>query len=845
MYFQFLVIQALDLVSIRKLPFNFNEHNLSTLILTEKPSIARDFAKALGVKGKKDGCLEGGGYVIAWAIGHLVELADPQDYDTKWKRWSLNTLPILPERLKYKPIADVQKQLKVVQKQLKRKDIEKIIIATDAGREGEVIARTILHSVGPLKREMYRFWTSQALTPQVIKEALGNVKPAAEYDRLWYAGQARQAADWLVGMNLTRAATLRMGSYKDVYSIGRVQTAVLALLVDRQQERENFRSEPYWIVRANFSNPDRGTWWGTWFKKETNRFENKQEAEQVLARVLQQAGAVKSVKREKKRQPPQFLYSLTDLQRDANKKYGFSARQTLDIAQKLYEQRKCLSYPRTDSRVLGSKNVSLAKKLIAKLSSAYSDLFQGIEEKLISISNKRVFNDAKLTDHHALIPLAPLPDRAGRSEGLIYDLVLKRFAAAFYPDYEYEATTIITEVQNETFRTRGSRPVVLGWKAVYGKAEPHSDKDKEEPEERDLPLLEKGDPAKVQEALLEEKMTQPPPEYTEALLLKDMTNPSRYVSEDELKKIFRGEIGLGTQATRAQIIETLLVRAYVVREKKVLRPTAKGRLLIDRLRLLSIAKAIAAPEETARWEMELERIAQGIGNSEAFLEAIRGFVMKGVEEFKMNEMQQKVQEPLGKCPACGGNVIEGKKGFGCANWREQDGGCRFVVWKQIAGQKITPESVRMLLAGETTGSMKFVSKEGKKFSASLKLEQEEQQGRWVTRFAFGGQDAASSEDSPGESAPEKQPLGACPRCGGEIVEGRKGFGCANWREQDGGCRFVVWKEIAGKKLSVDDVAMLLEKGQTGIINGFKSKKGKQFSARLKLEGEDYKTVFVF
>lgn len=821
---------------------------MKTLILTEKPSIARDFARALGVKGKREGYLEGGDHVIVWAIGHLVELADPQDYAAKWKRWSLNTLPILPQQLKYKPIANVRKQLKVVQQQLQRSDIGRIIIATDAGREGEVIARTILQTVGQVSSELVRFWTSQALTPQVITETLESVRPAAEYDRLWHAGQARQAADWLVGMNLTRAATLRMGNYPNVFSIGRVQTAVLALLVDRQMERENFKSEPYWLLGANFFNPAKGTWRGTWFNKEANRFTSKHEADRIIALLQGQTGSVKSVKRGKKKQPPQLLYSLTDLQRDANSKYAFSAKQALDIAQKLYEQRKCLSYPRTDSRVLGSKNVSLAAKLIGKLSSVYPELFAGINEKLIVASNKRVFNDAKLTDHHALIPLAPLPEQAGRSERLVYHLVLRRFAAAFHPDYEYEATTIITEVEGETFRTQGSRPVVLGWKTVYGKAEKaeeHTGNDGEEPEVQDLPLLEKGDTAQVKDARLEEKMTQPPPAYTEALLLKDMTNPARYVSEDELKKIFKGEIGLGTQATRAQIIETLLARHYVVREKKLLSPTAKGRLLIDRLRLLSSAKAIATPEETARWEMELERIAQGMGNSEAFMDAIRKFVIKGVEEFKMNEMQQQIEEPLGKCPACGGNVIEGKKGFGCANWRQQDGACRFVVWKKIAGQTITPDHVRMLLAGESIPAMEFISKEGRRFSAGLKLEQEGEDGRWTTRFALGDQDAAPSDSIPAEPSRAKQSLGTCPLCGGAIVEGRKGFGCANWRSQDGGCRFVIWKEIAGKRLSPDDVVMLLETGETGVISGFKSRKGKDFSARLKLEGEGYKTVFVF
>jgi DNA topoisomerase-3 len=818
---------------------------LKTLILTEKPSIARDFALALGLKGKKEGFIEGDDYVITWAVGHLVELADPADYDAKWKKWSFKTLPILPEHLKYKPIPGTQKQLKIVQKQLTRKDARQIVIATDAGREGEVIARTILSSVPALNGDIYRFWTSQALTPPIVKEALQSLRPAADYDRLWQAGQARQAADWLVGMNLSRAATLKLGGLGNVYSVGRVQTAVLALLVDRRRERDEFKPEPYWVLKANFSALDRAeaTWWGTWFKKDQNRFDTKQAGEQVLALITGQTGKVKSVKREQKKQAPPLLYSLTDLQRDANSKFGFSARQTLDIAQKLYEEKKCLSYPRTDSKVLGSKNVDLVKKLIQKLTSAYSDIFRGVQAKLIAASNKRVFNDAKLTDHHALIPLAPLPERAGRSESLIYRLVLKRFAAAFHPDYEYEATEVITEVQKETFRSRGNRPVVPGWKVVYAR-DAQSDEEKTESGEQDLPLLEKDEPARVEEAALDEKMTLPPPEYSEALLLKDMTNPSRYVSEQELKKIFKGDVGLGTQATRAQIIETLLARLYIVREQKKLRPTAKGCSLIDNLRRFEIAKAIAMPEETARWEMELEKIAQGIGDSNGFMAAIRKFVAEGVEELKMNDMHKTVPQPLGMCPACGGKIIEGKKGFGCSNWREQDGGCRFVVWKEIAGQKITAETLRLLLSGEITAPLKFTAKDGKPFTASLKLEENKQEGRWLTRFVMAAQDAAPAAPDSNNAPGEPSALGVCPRCGGEVVEGKKGFGCSKWREQDGGCKFVIWKEIAGKKLSEADVKKLLEEGQTGIINGFISKKGREFSARLKLN-EELKTVFVF
>ncbi len=825
-----------------------------TLVLTEKPSVAKDFARALRAGARKDGYFEGNDYVITWAVGHLLELAEPQDYDPKWSRWRMDNLPILPEKLRYKPIAKTRKQLKVVQDQLRRKDVGDVVIATDAGREGEVIARTILHSVSDFSfHRASRFWTSQALTPQVVKETLGQLKPSSEFDRLWHAGQARQFADWLVGMNLSRAATLKFGSHKDVFSVGRVQTAVLALLVDRRRERERFVPKPYWLLKAVFVN-SKGTWRGSWFRRDQNRFESHDQAERVLALVSGQTGRVTSVKREKKKQPPPLLFSLTDLQREANAKFGFSAKQTLDIAQKLYEERKCLSYPRTDSRVLGSRNVDLVQQIIGRLEKVHPGLFSGHDPKLVSASNKRVFNDAKLTDHHALIPLAPLPDGAAPQEKRIYDLVLKRFAAAFHRDHEYEATEIITEVSGETFRTRGSRPLKPGWKAVYASEPPPSAARKDEAdeiEEENLPPLEKGDEALVNEAGLEEKMTQPPPEYTESLLLKDMVNPARFVTEEDLQKIFKGEVGLGTQATRAQIIETLITRRYVNRDRKHLVATEKGCLLIDQLRRLEKARSLASPEETARWEMELEKIAQGMGRPEAFVEVIREFVEAGIREFKSTSGRPpSSNRTIGQCPGCGGEIIEGRKGFGCKNWRPQSGGCRFVIWKEISGRSIDVEMVRQLLTREPVGPLVFRSTDGGDFTASLVLERQEggEEGpvSWTTRLLSADKPSKGEGSSQGRTRPPSplDVIGRCPRCGGQVIEGKKGYGCANWRPEDGKCSFVIWKVIAGKTLSRKAVTDLLKKGETAVLRGFISKSGKKFPAKLRLEGADFRTTFV-
>jgi DNA topoisomerase III len=690
-----------------------------TLILTEKPSVGRDFAKALGIRGKGEGYLEDDRYIVAWALGHLVELQEPDAYDPRWKTWRMETLPILPERFAYRPIAKTRKQLDIVGRLLARKDLGDVVIATDAGREGEVIGRTILlHSgrIGPDR--LRRFWTSQALTPAVVRAGMDNLAPAADYDRLWRAGQARQIADWLVGMNLSRAATLKM---KDLFSVGRVQTAVLALLVDRRRERDNFKPEPYWLLKARFTN-EKGEWWGNWFRKAETRFPEEPAARAVSAAVAGKTGRVRSVSRKKKRQPPPLLFSLTDLQQEANRRYGFSAQKTLSIAQALYEKRKCLSYPRTDARVLGAQSVGMVKGLLGDLSPIYPGIFAGVVDRLASPANRRVFNDARLTDHHALIPLAKLPGGAGADEEKIYDLVLRRFAAAFHPDCEYEATEIVTEVEKETFRTRGRIILKPGWQAVYDAETSPKDEEDAAP----LPPLEPDDPAAVAETRVDRKMTQPPPEYTEALLLREMTDPGRYVAEAVLKKIYRGDVGLGTQATRAQIIETLLKRKYIVRRKRHLVAVERGCRLIDTLRALTATRPIASPEETAQWERQLEEIAQGTGEADAFLSKIRGFVTDAVAAFQSGAVPAggRGARKLGRCPACGGDVIEGKKGYGCAQWRRppRGRGCRFVIWKVQAGAELSEASVVQLLErGETDLLSGFRSQTGKTFSARLRL----------------------------------------------------------------------------------------------------------------------------
>ena len=914
---------------------------MTELILTEKYSVASDFAKALGITRKGDGCFRNAHTVITWAVGHLVELYEPEDYDQNLKKWRIESLPVIPEKFKYKPIKQTHRQFKVIKSLLKDKSIGRIIIATDAGREGEVIARTILLESGFTdkdKERIFRFWTSQALVPDVVRSTMNRLKPITHYDRLWRAGYYRQTADWLVGMNCTRMLTLRL--HGDLFSVGRVQTAVLALIVDRKYEREKFVPETYWIIKILFSN-EKGKWTGQWFKDsitrnkttqdritqdriaqnrttqdnttqyktiqdnitqyktiqdnitqykaaqdnttqyKTTQLKKKEEVD-TLCRNLRnhsEPGVVTFMKKEKKTEPPPFLFSLTDLQQEANRRFGFPAKKTLNIAQTLYQDKKCLSYPRTDARVLGSQSLEMVNTIVNKLRAACPELFQGIEPGKISLANKRVFNDAKLTDHHALIPFKPLPAGASSDEYKIFDLVSRRFAAAFHPDCRFENTIVITQLAGETFQTRGRVILRPGWRAVYQEISAH--KENAEP----IPPLVQGDPANPEKITPEEKKTTPPPDYTDSLILKDMTNPGKYVEEEEIKKLYRGDTGIGTQATRAQIIETLISRQYIQRSAKKLIATEKGTFLVDMLRKCPISSVLTSPEETARWEMHLNSIALGESRELSFLTNIKKFVTDAVNELKLARFEMKnfhlnapASTVIGACPACREPVRETRKTFSCSST-----GCSFVIWKKIAGKIISPNMASNLLKFRKSGPFKgFISRKKKKFSASLILHNEE--GEWKVSFDFDrdkkvsfdfGKDKKASFDfeknnklskkvpekipdfhsrskvqaqaqpqfqSQSQAQPQQshvshktgnnsQPI--CPMCGGEIIEGKKGYGCSNWRPEQGDCHFVIWKEIMGKKLTSANIHTLIA-GKTTRSYVLKDSHGGKFKGKLKM-----------
>ena len=596
---------------------------MKTLILTEKPSVAEDFAKALQCK-RRDGYFENGEYVITWAFGHLFEISD-EDLP---KRWELETLPIFPERFEYKlRSSQAGKQFKVIKGLLSQ--TKKVVVGTDAGREGELIARLILQKAG-LKdwSKVYRFWTSSALTPEVIRQELRKLKPAKEYDSLYWCALARQHADFLVGINLTRAVSLR--SSGGVWSVGRVQTPTLALVVQRDLEIENFKPKPYWVIKALFS-VNGETYEGVWFGKKSGggvkenedvdeeEEEREEEAggvfdysavEKILEKLSSARQAVVSKVEKKKRvEEPPPLYSLSSLQRDANRELGFSAQKTLDIAQKLYEERKAISYPRSDAEYLSESSVSLVKEVLKRLNR--EDLVEKVEKV-----GKRVFDDRKLTDHHAIIPLRDEEEDWADAEKALFGLIKRRFLAAFYEPFIALDTMVITQVAGENFYSKGSTVLQLGYKELYGR-----------PKEKFLPKLEQGQKVEVLKVWSEKRWTKPPPRYTEGMLIKRME-----------------KLSLGTPATRAGIIETLKSRGYLVLNKKHLISTEKGRELIKNLQ----GSKIVSVEMTSEWEQQLEGIyknKKGFGGYTDFLERIKAFTGEEVERVKQMSFQSSMQTP--------------------------------------------------------------------------------------------------------------------------------------------------------------------------------------------------------
>ena len=574
-------------------------------VLAEKPSVARDIARVLGANTPGKGCLKGGGYVVTWAVGHLVTQVNPEEIDARWKTWRQDTLPMLPENIPLKVIAQSRDQFQCVKTILNAPQVDSVICATDAGREGELIFRRIYQMAG-CRKPFRRLWIS-SMTEEAIAEGFANLRDGADYDGLYASALCRSDADWLVGMNGSRAFTLR---YDSLLSVGRVQTPTLSILVKRALEIRNFVPENYWEVQADF-----GGYRGTWIDKDgKTRIPDEKTAKEIVSAVTGREGEVLEVSTERKRVPPPLLYDLTTLQREANARYGFTAQKTLNLAQALYEKHKLLTYPRTDSRYLSHDMRPKVQGILKGMPEPLRALVLSPDKAVDP--GKRVYDDAKLTDHHAIIPTGRRPGALTADEQKLYEMVVRQLIAAFYPDMEYDAMSAVTGVGEHKFLSRGRAVIAQGWQAANP---PLRSKPKKGEEEQALPQLQKGQRVPVKSAKAVAKKTTPPSPYTENTLLAAMENAGKFVENEELRRQMK-ERGLGTPATRAAIIERLIAVDYVRREKKALIPTDKG------IRLIAVApEQLSSPETTGRWEKGLSDIAAGKMDPNRFMQSIRRY----------------------------------------------------------------------------------------------------------------------------------------------------------------------------------------------------------------------------
>jgi DNA topoisomerase-3 len=625
---------------------------MKSIILAEKPSVAKDMARVLKCSKKGKGYFEGSQYVVTWALGHLVTLAEPHAYDAKYKEWRMQDLPMLPEKMKLKVIRKTAHQFRTVTQLMKRSDVGQCIIATDAGREGELVARWIM-KLGGWKKSVKRLWISSQ-TDEAIRQGFANLKPGKDYYNLFQAAVCRAEADWLIGLNVTRALTCKFNAQ---LSAGRVQTPTLFMIIQREKEIDAFVPKDYWTIEADF-----GDYFGTWRSKSGNiRIFEHSHALEIVEKVKGGMGIVMHVHVETRDEPPPLAYDLTELQRDSNRRYGFSAQKTLSVLQDLYERHKLVTYPRTDSRYITTDMVdTLPQRLKAMGVGTYAALVKPLLQASLT-PGKRFVNNAKVSDHHAIIPTEQPLDlsKFDADERRLYDLIARRFISVLYPPYKYDQTTIVTLVQGERFYSRGKVVKDMGWRKVTTRSADAGEEREDQLPEQNLTQHRKGAKKTVKNCKLNKAKTRPPARYTEATLLTAMENPGKFIDDEKLREVVK-ESGLGTPATRAEIIEKLLYTNYIERVGKELHPTSKGKQLIN-----LVPSDLKSPALTAQWELRLAKIARGMESNHQFLSDIRhsaAKLVKSVREdtstFKIDNLTKK------KCPMCNQFmlIVNAKKG---------------------------------------------------------------------------------------------------------------------------------------------------------------------------------------
>ena len=760
------------------------------LCIAEKPSVAREIAQVIGANEKKIGYYEGNGYQVSWTFGHFCTLKEPHEYNPSWKPWNLSYLPILPPAYEIKLIKNkgVKEQFEIIKYLVQNCD--SVINCGDAGQEGELIQRWVLEHAGNTK-PIQRLWIS-SLTNEAIKDGFSKLKDGAEFDRLYHAGKSRAIGDWVLGFNATRLYTLRYGNGKQVLSIGRVQTPTLAMIVSRQKEIENFKPSPFWVLQTEYKN--------TLFNAEAGKFENVEKAKEQLAMISQSEFEIVSNETKKGKESPLKLFDLTSLQVSCNTRFNLSAEETLKIIQSLYEKKLC-SYPRVDTTFLPTDVYPKIEGILKGLK-VYNSITEPLIGKPIRKS-KKVFNDKKVTDHHAIIPTGQNPSSGlSYNEKMVYDLITKRFIAAFYPDCTVSNTTVKGQSNTVLFKTSGKQILDLGWRIVYSKDSSTSD-------DNIMPDFVKGEKG-AHKPNLEEKSTKAPSWHTEASLLRAMETAGKQVDDEEMRDLMK-ENGIGRPSTRAAVIETLFRRKYIIKQKKKLVATPMGVQLIETIQ----NELLKSPKLTGQWEKKLRDIEQGKYNAQVFLKEMETLVTTVVKEVKnrqsvnrFSEADMKVRKKIDtpNCPKCKtGKILKGKTAYGCSEYKK---GCHFVVQFEQFNKKLSEKQIFQLIGKKKTNWIK-----------DFKIKESLVEGRLMINNEFQV-----------EFQIKEAEILKCPRCKeGTILKGKNAFGCNRFKL---GCKTIIPFEIFGKKLTNTQLKKLINNGKSSLIKGLLIN-GQKKNAKLK------------
>ncbi|WP_374245487.1 DNA topoisomerase III [Zoogloea sp.] len=813
------------------------------LIIAEKPSVAADIARAIGGFTKEKDYFESEHYVLSSAVGHLLELTVPAEFEVKRGKWSFAHLPVIPPHFALNPIEKTEERLKLLTRLIKRKDVTGLINACDAGREGELIFSFIVQHAGTAK-PVQRLWL-QSMTAGAIREGFAQLRAAADVEGLRQAAVCRAESDWLIGINGTRAMTAfnsKTGGFH-LTTVGRVQTPTLAIVVEREEKIRAFRPTDYWELEASFgcqAGAYVGRWFDEGFKKPEDgaplaehatafRLWDKARAEAIKAKCEGKTGTVEEESKPSTQLSP-LLFDLTSLQREANGRFGFSARTTLQLAQALYEKHKVLTYPRTDARALPEDYVGQVPGILANLPDAFAPFANEIVRQGWVKPNKRIFNNAKISDHFAIVPTGTAPKSLSEAEAKIYDLVTRRFLSVFYPAAEYRITTRITRVEGEAFKTEGKVLVNPGWLAVYGKAAAVSEDEGGAPQ---LVAVSPGEKVSTDEILVKALVTKPPARFNEATLLSAMEGAGKMVDDEELRAAMAGR-GLGTPATRAQIIENLIGETYILRDGKELIPTAKAFSLITLLRGLG-TNELTSPELTGEWEHKLAQMERGALSRAEFMDHIQAMTRDIVERAKRYESDTVPGDfatLATPCPKCGGVVKENYKKFACQR-------CDWSAWKIVAGRQFEIAEIEALLSTGRVGPlMGFRNKMGRLFNAEIRLNDDKQ-----PEFDFG----QPKEDETAEPVDfsDQESLGACPKCAARVFEHGLAYVCEKSVGPDKSCDFRSGKIILQQPIEREQMQKLLETGRTELLKGFVSSRTKRKFSAFLVRGDDGKVGFEF